>query len=78
MVVVIIVDPPGDPIIIKGFPFFKTIVGVIEDKGRFPGSMALALLPTSPNALGTPGFDEKSSISLFKKNPAPLTRCPPP
>ena len=74
MVVVIIVDPPGDPIIIKGLPFFKTIVGVIEDKGRFPGSIALALLPTNPNALGTPGFDEKSSISLFKKKPAPLTR----
>ena len=52
MVVVIIVDPPGDPIIIKGLPFFKTIVGVIEDKGRFPGSIALALLPTNPNALG--------------------------
>ena len=36
-------------------------------------SIAFALSPTSPKAFNCPGFDEKSSISLFKKNPAPST-----
>ena len=78
MAVVMIVDPPGEPITINGFPSFKTIVGVMELNGRFPGWMAFASFPTSPKAFGIPGLDEKSSISLFRKNPAPFTKCPPP
>ncbi len=39
----------------------------------FPGSILFASPPTAPNILGTPGFIEKSSISLFRKNPAPAT-----
>ena len=63
---------------INGSLFFNTIVGVIELKGRFPGWIALAAFPTNPKALGTQGLTEKSSISLFRKNPAPSTRKPPP
>ena len=76
MVVVIIVDPPGEPITIKGLLSLSTMVGVMEESGLFPGSTAFASFPINPNALGTPGFDEKSSISLFKKNPAPSTTHP--
>ena len=73
---VIIVDPPGEPITKNGDPSFRTIVGVIDESGLFWGWIAFASFPTNPNALGTPGFDEKSSISLFKKKPAPETTCP--
>ena len=38
------------------------MVGVIDDSGRLPGATAFCSLPISPNALGTPGCSEKSSI----------------
>ena len=43
------------------------------DSGRFAGATALFWAPTSPNALGTPGWAEKSSISLFRIKPVPGT-----
>jgi len=49
------------------------MVGVIELNILFSGAMAFALEPTRPYTFGTPGFALKSSISLFKKNPAPFT-----
>ena len=38
-----------------------------------PGAMALASPPTAPYILGTPGLILKSSISSFRKKPAPPT-----
>ena len=67
---VIIVDPPGVPTDINNFPFFSTIVGVIELSIRFPAAMLFASPPVTPNILGTPGLLLKSSISLFKKKPS--------
>ena len=40
--VVIIVDPPGDPITIYGALFFRTIVGVIDERGLLFASIAFA------------------------------------
>ncbi|CAI8350573.1 MAG: Uncharacterised protein [Porticoccaceae bacterium UBA1117] len=69
--------PPGLPVASIGFPSSpNTIVGVIDDKGRFPGSIELAMPPINPKPLGVPGLAEKSSISLFNKNPAPATEIP--
>src|SRR6218665_766162 len=68
-----IVVPPGVPTTIFTLPSFRTKVGAIEDSILFPGSLLLASHITAPTILGTPGFTEKSSISLFKKNPAPET-----
>ena len=74
--VVMIVEPPGEPRIKKGASSFSTIVGVIELRGLFIGSMAFASLPSRPNIFGSPGLLEKSSISLFKMKPAPVTVIP--
>ena len=68
-----IFDPPGDPTVSKVFPSFNTIVGVIEDNIRLPGSTLFASAPIRPNIFGTPGFAEKSSISLLRRKPAPWT-----
>ena len=59
-----------------GFLSFNTIVGVIELKGLLNASIAFASFPTRPNIFGTPGLLEKSSISLFKIKPAPVTVIP--
>jgi gamma-glutamyltranspeptidase/glutathione hydrolase len=67
------VDPPGVPRTKKGLSFFNTMVGVIELSGLFFASILFASLPNNPNTLGTPGFIEKSSISLLSKNPAPVS-----
>ena len=45
---VIIVDPPGDPNIMKGEPFLRTIVGVMELSGLLFDFIAFASLPISP------------------------------
>ena len=45
---VMIVEPPGLPVMRKGVPSLSTIVGAMEDRGRFLGSMALATSPTRP------------------------------
>ena len=54
----------------------NTMVGGIDERGLLPGSISLAVPPKSPNPLGAPGFEEKSSISLFNKNPPPETEIP--
>ena len=66
---VIIVGPPGLPKIIDNSSFSSIIVGVIELNILFSGSIALISPPIKPYMLGKPGFIEKSSISLLKKNP---------
>ena len=72
--VVMIVAPPGVPVTRSVRPSGSTtMVGVIADSMRLPGSMALASPWTSPNWFGTPGFEVKSSISLFSRYPAPRT-----
>ena len=42
-----ILEPPCAPVIIKGLSFLRTIVGVIELKGRLFGSIWLAWLPNN-------------------------------
>ncbi len=41
--IVMIRDPPGEPTTITGLPSFRTSVGAIEESGRLPGAMALAV-----------------------------------
>ncbi len=73
-IVVMIVAPPGVPVTRSVRPSGSTtMVGVIADSMRLPGAMALASPCTSPNWFGTPGFEVKSSISLFSRKPAPRT-----
>ena len=62
-------EPPGEPITMKGLPSRVTMVGLMELKGRLPGAMALALPCTSPKRLGVPGLMVKSSISPLRKKP---------
>ena len=64
-----ILGPPGDPNIKCGFSFFRTIVGVIALNILLFGCIEFASLPITPKKLGYPGFELKSSISLFRKNP---------
>ncbi len=52
------------------------MVGVIDESGRLPGWMAFASPCTRPNMFGVPGFDAKSSISLFSRKPRPGTVMP--
>ena len=75
---VIMRDPPGVPVASQGLSSLKTIVGVMELKGRLSPSIALASPPTRPNAFGTPGLEEKSSISLFNRIPVPAATIPVP
>jgi len=46
--VVVIRLPPGEPVMSTGWPFFSTIVGLMDESGRLPGPGALASPPTSP------------------------------
>ena len=57
----------------KGLLSFNTIVGVIELSILFPGLIELASPPIAPYIFGTPGLMLKSSISSFRKKPAPPT-----
>lgn len=62
---VVILVPPEAPMTILALPFSSIIIlGVIEDKGLFPGTIKLAGDGSKPNKLVMPG-DEKSSITLF-------------
>ena len=45
------------------------MVGVIDDSGRLRGAHRVCSLPIRPNALGTPGCSEKSSISSLSTMP---------
>ena len=69
-----ILGPPAAPRANTGSPSLSsTIVGLMLERGRFPAAIALFSAPTRPNALGTPGWLEKSSISLFNTTPVPGT-----
>src|SRR5438270_5009980 len=68
-----IFGPPAAPIAITGSLSFKTIVGLMLERGRFPGWTEFASAPTSPKKFGTPGCVEKSSISSFITTPVPGT-----
>jgi hypothetical protein len=70
MVDVIICEPPAAPIAKYRvlFSVKSMIIGVIEDNGRFPGTMKFAGEGRYPNALVSPGV-EKSFISLFRMRP---------
>ena len=41
-------EPPGLPITMKGLPSLETIVGLIDESGVFPGAIALASPCTRP------------------------------
>jgi hypothetical protein len=73
-----IVEPPGVPITITALLSCKSMVGDMDESMRLPGCISLAVLPTTPKILATPGLTLKSSISLFNKNPAPSTTTPEP
>ncbi len=78
-VAVMMRGPPGLPVTMKGLPSFATMVGVMLERGRFPGAMALEpRVSTRPKALGSKGRIEKSSISLFRMIPVPGTVIPEP
>jgi len=69
--------PPGVPRIATRSSVSRK-VGVMLESGRLPGAMALALPPTNPYTLGTPGLRLKSSISSFSNTPVPGTMNPEP
>ena len=68
-----IVRPPGEPVSSTTFPFFSTIVGVIELSIRLPGSIRFGGVPMPPVRFVSPGFLLKSPISLFNRKPVPFT-----
>ena len=65
--------PPGLPVASQGLPSRKTMVGLMEDRGRLPPSIRLRSPCISPNRLGLPGNAAKSPISLFSNMPVPGT-----
>ncbi len=68
------VGPPGVPTTMNSLPSRpSTMDGVIAESMRLPGTIALASPCTRPYWLGLPGAVVKSSISLFNRNPAPVT-----
>jgi hypothetical protein len=74
-----IVGPPGEPVTRRTPPSGpRRMAGVMAESIRFPGSTAFASPCTRPYWLGVPGLAAKSSISLFRRNPAPstVTRLP--
>src|SRR5579883_3266145 len=75
---VMMCEPPGAPMTMNSLPSLSSIVGIMEERGRFMGWIALASPCTSPNIFGVPGLDAKSSISLFIKKPAPGMVTPQP
>src|ERR1700722_19890351 len=54
------------------------MVGVMADRGRFPGPTELAGPWMRPYMFGTPIFEAKSSISSFIRKPRPSTVTPDP
>ena len=57
----------------KRRPSFATMVGVMLDSMRLPGSARLGCVPINPVAVVSPGAALKSPISLFSRKPAPGT-----
>ena len=68
-VMVMMREPSGLPITMKILPSLVTMVGLMEESGRLPGSMALFLPWIRPNRLGAPTLEVKSSISSLRKKP---------
>ena len=68
------VGPPGVPTtIIKCPSRSSTMLGVIAESIRFPGSMVFPSPCIKPYMLGLPGAVVKSSISSLSRSPAPRT-----
>ena len=63
--VVVMVGPPGVPTTARSSPSCTTMVGVIDESMRLPGSILLGSPCTRPKMFGEPGLTEKSSISLL-------------
>ena len=57
--IVMMRPPPGLPVTMTSLPFFVTIVGAIDESGRFPGAPALASPCVSPFKFAVPGLAEK-------------------
>jgi len=72
------VGPPGLPVTRTSWPSFVTRVGVMDESGRLPGTMALASPWMRPNMFGVPTCEVKSSISLFMRMPVPGMVTPEP
>ncbi len=66
-----IVAPPGEPRASTGFPCFSTMVGEIDDRGRFPGPGRFGSWTA-----GSAGAKEKSVSSLLSRKPRPGTVMP--
>ena len=71
--VLMIVRPPGLPVAMTRRPSRATIVGVMLESIRLPGSVRFGPVPISPVSVVIPGAALKSPISLFNRNPAPGT-----
>ena len=78
MTLVMMREPPVEPVANTGTLPSKTMMGVIELSGRLPAAISLAFPPIRPKALGTPDLTEKSSISLFSRMPVPRATMPEP
>jgi len=78
VIVLMIVRPPGLPVIRNGFLSLRTIIGDMELSIRLPGWIKLGFVPMRPRVSVTPGFMLKSCISLFNRKPVPfaITREP--
>ncbi len=72
------VEPPGLPVTMNTLPCFSTMLGTIEDSEILPGWISLTWPCTSPNELGTPGLEVKSSIVLLRKKPVSPAIMPTP
>ena len=70
-VMVMMREPPGEPSTIKILLSLVTSVGLIDDSGRLPGAMLLAVPCTSPYRFFSPTLTVKSSISSLRKKPVP-------
>ena len=68
-----IVLPPGLPVTSTTRPSLVTMVGVCELSIRLPGSTRFGAVPIEPSRSVCPGFQLKSPISLFSRNPPPRT-----
>src|SRR5687767_5557991 len=65
--VVMIIEPPGEPVARNGSPLLVTIVGAIELRGRLPPSARFGCVVESKL---------KSVSSLLSRNPQPGTTMP--
>ena len=49
-------EPPGEPVTNSSLPSLNIMVGAMDDNGRLRGPGWLALPPVRPNAFGAPGL----------------------